>query len=212
MKLDVNIVGSAAEILRHEFLAGERAVTQAVNEAGITLKGRWRQQVVSSGLGARLGKTIRNQTFPKNDISMNAAALVFSKAPKIIGAFDEGVRIKSQAGSFLAIPTDAAPKKRGGGRLTPGEFERRTGQKLQFIFRKRGNSLLVAEGRLSKGKKSSGKFRQSRSKTGRGLTSVPIFTLVPQVTLKKRLDLQSDADKVGNSIPGDIVDKWVVNR
>lgn len=49
----------------------------------------------------------------------------------------------------------------------------------------------MAEGRLN----SKGRAVASRAKTGRGLTTVPIFLLVPQVKLRKRLDLAQDAER-----------------
>jgi hypothetical protein len=48
----------------------------------------------------------------------------------------------------------------------------------------------------------------SRSKTGRGLASVPIFLLVPQVRLRKRLDLARDAERARDGVPGRIVAGW----
>jgi len=46
---------------------------------------------------------------------------------------------------------------------------------------------------------SRGRAVVSKSKTGRGLATVPIFLLVPQVKLPKRLDLARDALRaVGN--------------
>ncbi len=66
---------------------------------------------------------------------MDAAAFIWSRAPKIIHAHDRA----------LAIPTEAAGKGRGGARLTPLEWERRHGLKLRFIYRRNGPSLLVAE-------------------------------------------------------------------
>jgi len=44
---------------------------------------------------------------------------------------------------------------------------------------------LVAERRLN----TKGRAMTSKSKTGRGGATVPIFLLVPQVKLRKRLDL-----------------------
>lgn len=52
----------------------------------------------------------------------------------------------------------------------------------------------------------------SRSKTGRGLATVPIFLLVPQVKLRKRLDLDRAAKAVQDGIPGAIVANWVETR
>jgi hypothetical protein len=38
---------------------------------------------------------------------------------------------------------------------------------------------------------------------------VPIFLLVPQVKLRKRLDLARDAERVVDGVPGLMVAKWV---
>lgn len=48
----------------------------------------------------------------------------------------------------------------------------------------------------------------ARAKTGRGLTTVPIFLLVPQVKLPKRLDLARDAESVADGVPGLLVANW----
>jgi hypothetical protein len=90
---------------------------------------------------------------------------------------------------WLAIPLPAAGKSLRGGRITPGEWERRRGLRLRFVYRRTGPSLLVAEGRLN----TKGQAVVSRSKTGRGKVTAPIFLLVPQVKLPKRLDLARDA-------------------
>ena len=48
--------------------------------------------------------------------------------------------------------------------------------------------------------------------TGRGVATVPIFLLVPQVRLRKRLDLARDAERAVDGVPGLIVAKWVEAR
>ncbi len=208
MKLGVDIVGDIARIMEAETLAGEKAVTAAMREASTGLKTAWRAQITSAGLGARLARTIRSEQFPKGRASLNAAALVWSKAPVIVGAHDTGPLIRSKDGFWLAIPAAAAGKSLRGGRITPGEWERRTGLRLRFVYRRRGPSLLVAEGRLN----TKGRAVASRSKTGRGLTTVPVFLLVPQVRLKKRLDLARDAERARDAVPGLIVTNWVEER
>ncbi len=50
-------------------------------------------------------------------------------------------------GDVLPERVPAACKSSNGGRITPSEWERRTGLRLRFIYRRRGPSLLVAEGR-----------------------------------------------------------------
>jgi hypothetical protein len=205
MRLRVAFNPDIAALMQAEIAAGEKAVSAAMREAGGSLKSAWRTQITGAGLGTRLGNSIRLATFPRTSNSLNAAALVWSKAPVIIGAHDTGPLIRSKDGFWLAIPTAAAGKSTRGGRITPGEWERRTGLRLRFIYRRRGPSLLVAEGLLN----TKGRAVASRSKTGRGVATVPIFLLVPQVKLRKRLDLARDAERAVDSVPGLIVANWV---
>ncbi|WP_347268418.1 DUF6441 family protein [Paracoccus sp. (in: a-proteobacteria)] len=204
MKISLSVT-DIAKLMQAEIAAGEKAVSTAIRDAGTGLKTAWRGQITGAGLGARLARTIRSQNYPAGNNSLNAAALVWSKAPAIIGAHDTGPLIRSRDGFWLAIPTLAAGKSLRGGRITPLEWERRTGLRLRFVYRRQGPSLLVAEGRLN----SKGRATASRSRTGRGLTTVPIFLLVPQVRLCKRLDLSRDAERAVDSVPGRIVAGWV---
>jgi hypothetical protein len=205
MKLRAEIDGDIAALMAAEVAAGERAVSSAMRAAGEGLKTAWRGQITRAGLGTRLANTIRAAHYPRGQPSLNAAALVWSKAPVIVGAHDTGPLIRSKNGFWLAIPLPAAGKSARGGRMSPGAWERRTGLRLRFVYRRRGPSLLVAEGRIS----SAGRAVASRSKTGRGLTSVPVFLLVPQVKLPKRLDLARDAERAAGGLPGAIVAGWV---
>ena len=208
MKLQLDITPDLVAMMAAEITAGERAVSQAVSEAGNSVKSSWRAQITGAGLGQRLANTIRSEQFPKGRPSLSAAALVWSKAPVIIGAHETGQLIRSRNGFWLAIPTPAAGKSARGGRITPGEWERRSGLRLRFVYRRTGPSLLVVEGRLN----ARGRAVASRSRTGRGVTTVPIFLLVPQVQLRKRLDLARDAVKAQEAIPGAIVANWVEGK
>ncbi|MEN8878034.1 MAG: DUF6441 family protein [Hyphomonas sp.] len=208
MKLDLSIAGDIVASMQAEILAGEKAVTKAMKTAGNNLKSDWRAQVTRAGLGRRLANSIRSKTYPKSGESLKAAALVWSNAPQIIGAHDTGPLIRSKDGFWLAIPTPAAGKGTRGKALTPGEWERRRGLRLRFVYRRRGPSLLVADGRLN----SRGLGVASRSKTGRGQSTVPIFLLVPQVKLAKRLSLARDAERAQASIPGLILANWLEER
>jgi hypothetical protein len=205
MKLKLDITPDLVAAMSAEVIAGEKAVTAAMREAGTELKTAWRAQITGAGLGRRLANSIRSQTYPRSGESLAAAALVWSKAPEIIRAHDTGPLIRSKSGFWLAIPLPAAGKSARGGRITPGEWERRRGLRLQFVYRRTGPSLLVAEGRLN----TKGQAVVSRSKTGRGKVTAPIFLLVPQVKLPKRLDLARDAERAQDALPGLIVAKWV---
>jgi hypothetical protein len=208
MKLDLSVTGDIVTAMRAEILAGEKAVTVAMRAAGSGLKSDWRTQITRARLGPRLANTIRSKTYPAAGESLEAAALVWSNAPQIIAAHDTGPLIRSKDGFWLAIPTPAAGKGSRGKALTPGEWERRRGLRLRFVYRRNGPSLLVAEGRLN----SRGLGVTSRSKTGRGKSTVPIFLLVRQVKLTKRLDLARDATRAQAAIPGLIVANWIEAR
>ena len=205
MKLGLDISPDLVAIMAAEVKAGEKAVSAAMRDAGTDLKTAWRGQITQAGLGRRLSNSIRSQTYPRSGESLKAAALVWSKAPVIVSAHDTGALIRSKDGFWLAIPTPAAGRGMRGGRITPGEWERRRGLRLRFVYRRRGPSLLVADGRLN----TKGQAVVSRSKTGRGKVTAPIFLLVPQVKLPKRLDLSRDADRALDSVPGLIVANWV---
>jgi hypothetical protein len=208
MHLSLNIDPDIVALMREEIATGEHAVSTAIREASTRLKSAWRGQITGAGLGTRLARSIRSEQYPKGKPSLNAAALVWSKAPVILGAHNTGPMIRSKNGFWLAIPTPAAGKSARGGRISPGEWERRTGLRLRFIYRRQGPSLLVAEGRLN----TKGRAVASRSKTGRGLLTAPIFLLVPQVRLEKRLNLAKDAEKLWPAIPKMIAANWVSDK
>ena len=208
MKLGIDITPDLVAVMAAEIKAGEKAVSAAMREAGTDLKSAWRGQITQAGLGRRLANSIRSASYPKSSDSLEAAALVWSKAPVIVGVHDAGPLIRSKSGFWLAIPLPAAGKGVGGRRMTPGEWEKRRGLRLRFVWRRRGPSLLVADGRLS----SRGLGVASRAKSGRGRASVPIFLLVPQVRLRKRLDLARDAARAQAELPGRIAQHWVAGK
>ena len=52
----------------------------------------------------------------------------------------------------------------------------------------------------------------SLSKTERGVATVPIFLLVPQVRLRGRLDLTRKTEQAAEGGAGDDVAKWVAAK
>jgi hypothetical protein len=77
--------------------------------------------------------------------------------------------------------------------MTPGLWEKLRGQRLRFIYRRGKPSLLVAENQRARQGQRGGfsVASQKAQATGRGLVTVPMFLLVPQVTLKKKFDIDS---------------------
>lgn len=206
MKLTFRVDGDIRAIYGSSVKQGKAAVTRAVGVAGAQLQSNWRGQVASSGLGQKLARTIRKSVYPSQTTSLHAAALVWSKAPVIIDAFERGVLIRSANGFYLAIPLPAAGAKGvGGKRITPGGWERRTGRRLVFVYRKGRHPLLVDQGVIPGGRAPA--FGE-RKKRGRKNLSIPIFVLVPQVKLPKKLSLLAAADAAQASLGSLILSEW----
>jgi hypothetical protein len=195
-----------------------RSVTTAMREVTEGLKTDLRADVVDAGLGQRLANAWRGKTYPEAGASLEAASFVWSKAPNIVDAFDRGVTIRSSRGFWLAIPTTAAglrglSPEGARKRITPGGWERRTGMRLRFVYRRGQPSLLVADNaRLSKkglARANTGRTRGGAAYTRlAGRSTVVIFILVPQVTLRKRLDVEAVAERWASRVPGAIASHW----
>ena len=98
MKLNISFAPDLVALMRAEVAAGQKAVSVTMAQTGTSLKSAWRAQITGAGLGQRLANTIRSQTYPKGRNSLDAAALVWSNAPVIIGAHDTGPLIRSGNG------------------------------------------------------------------------------------------------------------------
>ena len=205
MKLGAAIVGSLMADMQAEAKRIERGVAAGVKEAGVGLKGDLRKQVVAAGLGPRLARTWRSRAYPNK--GHNAATLVWSKAPQIIRTFDEGAVIRSKSGLWLAIPTQAAPKRGAGGkRINPGNFPEHRFGPLRFVYRRGRPSLLVVDGvRINKsgrvGRRAKGGAFTKTGRMKQGIATVVMFIMVPQVRLKKRLDVVREAKRWERRVP-----------
>jgi len=188
MRLEAALRGDLNELLKAEIRDAERAVTAGIREATDGLKTELRGQITGAGLGSRLANTWRGEVYPKGQPSIGAAGFVWSKAPGLVRMYAEGAVIRSKHGLFLAIPTPAAGKY-GDARqkITPGAWERIHGLPLRFVYRRGAASLLVADNaRLSKRGRAAANIgrRQGDAFTRlSGRTTVPLFILLPQVTV-----------------------------
>jgi hypothetical protein len=185
MKLVATIGRSAAADMQMELRDIERAVASGTRDAGRGLRTELRRQVTSAGLGQRLANSWRDRHYPNQ--RLDAASLVYTKAPQIIRAFDEGGVIRSRRGRFLAIPTENAPRKgTDGRRISPSTFPEHRFGPLRFVPRPSGPSLLVVDGLRGSFSRQTGELRGFRRATerarrsGQGLTTVVMFLLVQQ--------------------------------
>ncbi len=208
MKLNFTVTGDFKQLMKQEYAAGERAATLAMRQTAGTLKAQWRANIQSAGLGSKLSNAVRSAAYPAGEPSLNAAAMVWSKAPKLTSVHETGAVITSQNGFWLAVPLPAAGKGLKGRKISPGEWEARTGRRLTFIYRRGRTALLIDTGTYADRRASDPlSFKQS-AKRGRRNVSIPIFALVPQVRLKKRTTLMQIAQNVAGQVPALIVANW----
>lgn len=192
----------------------------ALQEAGLLYQADLRNAVEEAGLGSRLARTWRLKVYPSNGRSMDPAAWVWTKAPGLIEVFETGVTIRARNGKWLAVPTPAAGRSgtRGSNgrysRLTPAEFERRSGLKLRLIYRpgRRASFLVADNARLNTGgnaTRNTGRSRAGGEYTRlQGRTTVIVFLLLPQVHLRKRLNNEALWERAQARVPGLISKHW----
>jgi hypothetical protein len=151
---------------------------------------------------SKLPTTWRGQIQPKDDKPTLAPAyFVWSKAPKIIGAFSEGATIAPTGGRrYLWIPTENVPFKRGGATLGPKEVTEKLG-KFFYVKSRSGNIVAFVMARVSlkrqhrRGGTSSRALKRATKKDPG--EKVAMFILVRQVRLRKRLDPKGIAETAG---------------
>jgi hypothetical protein len=206
MKLAAALTRSIQADFEAELHGIERAVATGTRDAGRGLRTELRRQVASAGLGQRLANSWRDRHYPNQ--RLDAASLVYTKAPQIIRAFDQGAVVRSKRGRFLAIPTENAPRKgTDGKRIRPSTFPEHRFGPLRFVPRRSGPSLLVVDGLRASFGRQTGQLRGFRRATDRarargdGLTTVVMFVLVPQVKLRKRLEVARAAERWSAQLP-----------
>jgi hypothetical protein len=210
MRLEAAIQGNLERHMKVEVKAAGSAVVAGTRRAADGLKQEMRTQVASAGLGRRLANSWRGKIYENK--KLNAAGRVWTKAPTIMRAFDEGVTIKSKKGLWLAIPTPSAPRRGvGGKRISPSTFPEHRFGRLRFVYRGSGKpSLLVVDGLRARGGKRGGFSRAGKRAraTGRGLTTVVMFIMVRQVRLRKRLDFTGAGRHWQQRLPRLIANAW----
>jgi hypothetical protein len=226
MQLTVTTQGDLRAQLRAEIVEMEWAVKEAVRTAGDLLRERIASEV-RSRFGRRndrgrssaegFARSWRSRTFPANQPSMNAASIVWSRAPNLAHAFDEASLITHRGGKMLAIPSQF--NLQGGRRRTAGKTGSRnywTGVKItpdqmgqlmkakKAFFRRSGNGWITwfakVEGRATGVRGTRRAFAGEARVGGRSrfgnsrLISrgyVPMFFLKKAVKMPKLLDLEA---------------------
>lgn len=208
MRLSAALVGDLKKIMEQEITDAETAIGTGITQATDGLKLELRGLVTGAGLGDRLSKTWRGNVYPKGGKSMEAAGFVYNNAPHIVGSFATGVTIRPKHSRYLAIPTQYVTRREGR-KVRPADFEE-AGIPLRYVPPQGGRrfGLLVVDNFrvTSKGR---ARVASNRAiKTGAGVTTVVMFILVPQTTLKKRFDVDSVSQKWLDKVPRLVLAGW----
>lgn len=200
-----------APLLQREVQRLERAATKAMRQSARDLQTAYRQQIVQAGLGGKLARTIRGEAYPRQDVSLRAAAVVWSKArDEIIAPHETGALVGSRDGFWLAVPILSAARMKGdrGRKITPLEYEQKRGVRLEMVLRPGKPPLLVDKGRsntfaarrLRDGSTFFDPTPQRQRRRSRNQWR-PVFVLLRQVRLRKRLNLATEARRVAGLVP-----------
>lgn len=209
LRLDVDIEGDLRKIAAASVKSIERANSGAVSETAKGLQKTLRGQVRRARLGDKLEKAWRVREFPRSKDSIKKAALVFSKASRLHAAFSKGGTITARSSNWLVIPLAEAERRRFDrrGDKSRGPRPRRYSAvdaaiqfygSLRFVKLGGGRALLVADNLTGSGRRRKTRTKQGAAFSpvgGRGSASFPVFLLVKQTTLPKRLDIEGAAGK-----------------
>jgi hypothetical protein len=233
MRLSVGLNTTFAQVLENVAADGRAAVTAGIRGATADLKNTLRAQVRANFASRSLPTTWQQLDFPARGQSLSAAGRVFSRVPVIINAYSEARAIRGRRGQRLAIPTgwNATRGRRGRGeagvRITTAQM---AANPSAFVVRAKGNPgvllwcLPVAQGEAGV----SARGRRSRALVAGGAVQiatgkdrgrlrrrealkqgfVPMFILLREVRLARRIDLDGPIRATSAAIPRKITAAW----
>ncbi len=205
MKLLVGIANTISADFRRERKTIINSVKLGTKAGTDGLKGELQGQIVKAGMGTQLSKSWQSKFYENS--GDNPAGFVYSKAPDIVRAFDEGMLIRAKNKIWLAYPTENAPPRLENKRVTPALFVKHNGP-LRFVPRDGKTALLVTDNFRSSYSRKTGEFkgyRKIRAKNPKnvrkGRVTIPMFILVRQAKMPKALNVEGAASKWGAAIP-----------
>jgi hypothetical protein len=159
------------------------------------------EKITRMAVKGKLWRAWASDTWPKSGgiSKVPRGRIKLNGGKRTVGAmtfFTQEGRITSGGGGYLAIPTDAAGPRGRTRNLTPGEWERRNGARLRFVYRRGRPSLLVLDEGVLSGKKKVGRLNTARRRaTGRGNATIVIFVLIAFTNFQPRFSTQPLIDR-----------------
>ncbi len=228
MRIQIGVTAYLQGLLDSEPAAARRAVADAVREAGQAVRTEVKAHTKAAGLG-RLGNAWRAKFFRNR--GLDAASVVFplgKSARAALAAYETGAIVRPRGGGrYLAIPTGFNRKggRRAGPPLVTPEQMTRAGRAMTFALDAGGRvklwciRVLRAQRRVGSARRirdiataggfhvvGSGRVRRTKEILERGF--VPLFVLVPQVTIRKRLDVRGLARRWEKRLAELVAEHW----
>jgi hypothetical protein len=191
--LDLALRGNLDKFVTDTSDALLRANREAVEAATHAIRDDLRKDLRRAGL-AELEKTWRADLYPRRGLAANPAGFVFSRAEYIVEAFERGATIRGKHGNKLAVPIPGSPADQIRNPRGPGDkvdaARRRFGE-LKVIPGVPGGrpAMLAAVGGYSASGRFGARKRLKSGRYGKGAATVPLFWLVENVRLQKRLNV-----------------------
>ena len=182
------------EIDRSADLVVRAILTQAKGAVRAETRGLERdlEALTRQAAGGNLWRAWKSALFPRGSRLAGAPAgeVFVNGGSRTRGAMtywsQAGVN-RASGGFFLAVPTEYAGVNTRSRDLSPGDWERRTGQRLVFIYRGGGKpSLLVAEA----GRRGRGGKRET----------LPIFVLIPAQRFANKFSIEPAVERRGRML------------
>lgn len=195
LRLEMAMQGSAEDWVARVEKATMAGLGLATYRTAEAVQEELRADVRRAGLGDGIAKAWQIKHYPEHRrLSWTPSAFIWSKAAHIVEAHARGEPIRGKSG-LLAVPIPDSPawsmKQRPGEKRTE-RIEQLFGP-LTLVVPKRGPPMLVAlgredaKGRLKPLRMSHSKKFGSYRRFNQPGQAIPMFWLVPQVRLEKRL-------------------------
>lgn len=213
--LDARLILDSPQLRAEEdrvirFVLGAAKGSVAENTRGLELD---LEALTREAVPGRLWRAWKSEVFPKGaKLARDPVGAVFvnggDRSQGAIAFFSRPGSIRGRDGGFLAIPTAAAGSRGRRRDLTPEEWERRTGQKLRFVYRPNAPSLLVLDDAVLSGKRQIGRKNSARRiAAGRGSATVVIFVLIPMVAFANKFAVEPAVRRRGARLGPDFVER-----
>lgn len=226
MNLVAAVIGSIEAI----FGAVRGAIVSARGEAVVivtrTVVNRLRGQVAAAGLPASVGNAWRSRIYGEG--GTHPVGFVWTRMPNAIDAFDRGATIRPKGGRrYLCIPTGfnkplGRRMQKGGTILSPSQMGAMKGMTFVLPAKKTPGVLVWFLRVTEAGERYNGGTRQlayaggtrlvgsgrtQRTRKALKFGAVPMFILVPGVTLRKRLDIDGIVAEARANLPGLFIER-----